>query len=36
VKDETTVAFDDNQDDLPATQFCAKLFGHTESPLEPR
>jgi hypothetical protein len=35
VKYETTVAFDDNQDDLPTIRFGAKLFGHTDSPLQP-
>jgi hypothetical protein len=34
VKYETTVAFDDNQDDLPAIRFGAKLLGHTDSPLQ--
>ena len=34
VKNETTVAFDDNQDDLPAIRFGAKLFGHTDAPLQ--
>jgi hypothetical protein len=35
VKDETTVVFDHNQDDLPAIRFGAKLFGHTDAPLQP-
>ena len=35
MKDETTVVLDHNQDDLPAIRFGAKLFGHTDAPLQP-